>query len=160
MNKKVIYIGLGAVVAYLLYKKFVAKSDTKSTEAEVVEEAAAEEAPAGGGGGGAAAAAPVESAAATKTEITNISTTKPNKSTPAPVVKKQTASLKPMMVKGSKGKPMVSTAIAMPTKGNATGLRPAFKKGVVVRPLASKPMAKFAGYMDFDANDDVLGDLM
>lgn len=156
MNKKVIFIGLGAVAAYFLYKKFVAKSDTKTTEEEVVEESAAEEAPAGGGGGG-GAAAPVESAAA---PISEVATTKPNKSTTAPVVKKQTASLKPMMVKGSKGKPMVSTAKPKPTKGNATGLRPSVKKGVVVRPLAAKPMAKFAGYMDFDANGDVLGSMM
>lgn len=56
MDKKVIYIGLGAVVAYLLYKKFMVKpADLRSAEAGVPqmgEEPIAEEPPAGGGGGG------------------------------------------------------------------------------------------------------------
>ena len=56
MNKNVIYIGLGAVVAYLLYKKFMVKPvDARSAEtavAEMGEEPIAEEAPSGGGGGG------------------------------------------------------------------------------------------------------------
>jgi hypothetical protein len=69
MNKKVIYIGLGAVVAYLLYKKFITKpADARSAEAGVAETGEApvgEEAPAGGGGGGGGSAplppSPIES---------------------------------------------------------------------------------------------------
>jgi hypothetical protein len=56
MDKKVIYIGLGAVVAYLVYKKFMVKpADLRSAEAgmpQMGEEPIAEEPPAGGGGGG------------------------------------------------------------------------------------------------------------
>jgi hypothetical protein len=63
MNKKVIYIGLGAVVAYLLYKKFMVKpADVRSAEAgvaEMGEEPIAEEAPSGGGGGGGGGSAPL-----------------------------------------------------------------------------------------------------
>jgi hypothetical protein len=39
--------------------------------------------------------------------------------------------------------------------GNPTGLVRA-----APRPMATRPMAKFAGFMDFDGNDDVLGDIM
>jgi hypothetical protein len=63
MNKKIIYIGLGAVVAYFLYKKFMVKPvDARSAEAgvaEMGEEPIAEEAPSGGGGGGGGGSAPL-----------------------------------------------------------------------------------------------------
>ena len=63
MDKKVIYIGLGAVVAYLLYKKFMVKpAEARSAEAgvaEMQEEPIAEEAPSGGGGGGGGGSAPL-----------------------------------------------------------------------------------------------------
>jgi hypothetical protein len=61
MNKKVIYVGLGALAAYLLYKKFIAKPvEVRAEEVagEVMEETPTGEAPIGGGGGGGGGIAP------------------------------------------------------------------------------------------------------
>ena len=148
MNKKVIYIGVGAVVAYLLYKKFVAKPEEKSTEAEeATEETSAEETPsAGGGGGGGGAAAPSAATAVKKsTQLTPASKLPTKIGKPMnPMYKKRTsASLRPMMVKGQMSpsmKPPVPVATAPK--------------------IAVAPVTKFAGFMDFDANDDVLGSMM
>jgi len=165
MNKKVIYVGLGAVVTYLLYKKFMTKSEAKSTEAEVVEEAAAEEAPAGGGGGGGGASAPVESATApiaiapveksitiTKTasikptSVSGLAVSKPRNIGTAQRPTKPLTSSKPV----SMGKPPVPAQIRVNPKLSGRLAAP--------RPVAAT--ARFADFMDFDGNDDVLGDIM
>jgi hypothetical protein len=169
MNKQVVYIGLGAVVAYLLYNKFVTKSETKSTEAEAIEEGASEEAPSGGGGGG-GAAAPTESVA--------------SPSATAPVEKSMTstkaASIKPTSVSGlsavakprNYGTAQRPTTTLTSTRPMATATRPVTsvsRPSVRVNPKLSgrlattRPVAattRFAGFMDFDANNDVLGSLM
>ena len=165
MNKKVIYIGLGAVVAYLLYQKFMTKSEAKSTEGEAVEEAAAEEAPSGGGGGG-GASAPAESASSPLAT--------------APVEKSMTstksASIKPTSVSGltAVAKPKNYGTAQRPTKPLTSSKPVSMGKppvpaqirvnpklsGKLAAPRAVAPTARFAGFMDFDANNDVLGDIM
>jgi hypothetical protein len=150
MNKKVIFIGLGAVAAYFLYKKFVATSAEKATE-ETAEEPAAEEAPAGGGGGGGGGAVPSasEPTSATKEEV---------------MPKRKNSAVKPTSVSGLAvakprkiGKPKTLTSPVVVTKP-----RPVSKP---TRPIPTKPKVvvtkvKFAGFMDFDGCDDVQGQMM
>lgn len=148
MNKKVIYIGLGAVVAYLLYKKFVAAPAETKTE-EAVEEPAAEEAPmGGGGGGGASASAPTPTA---EGEV---------------MPRRKNAAVKPTSVKGLAvakprivGKPKVATTPTKPRLVSAP-TRPSQIKPKAPAPKALVKTAKFAGFLDFDGNDDVQGSMM
>jgi len=154
MNKKVIYIGLGAVVAYLLYKKFVA-SNTKTTEAEGVEEEAAEEAPAGGGGGGGGTSAGAEAAPSANTGIGGaVGAATSMKKTMAT---KELGNIKPSSVMSG------ITAVKKP-RNFGTAQRPS----TPLKPIASRPriapapnqrVAKFAGFLDLDAQD-IQGQMM
>jgi hypothetical protein len=159
MDKKVIYIGLGAVVAYLLYKKFVSKpTEVKSAEAEAEEEPAAEETPAGGGGGGGgmasapsatieAEATPMTKSAAIKpTSVSGLAVSKPRNIGTAQRPTKPLTSSKPV----SMGKPPVPAQIRVNPK----------LTGKLAAPRATAVAARFAGFMDFDGNDDVQGSMM
>jgi hypothetical protein len=162
MNKKVIYIGLGAVVAYLLYKKFVA-SNTKTTEAEGVEEEAAEEAPAGGGGGGGgggtssgAEAAPsantgIGGAVGAATSMKKTMATKElGNIKPSSVMSGITAVKKPRNFGTAQRPSKPLTPIANPQKPIA---RPK------IRPASNQRVAKFAGFLDLDSQD-IQGQMM
>jgi len=154
MNKKVIYIGLGAVVAYLLYKKYVA-SNTKTTEAEGVEEEAAEEAPAGGGGGGGGTSAGAEAAPSANTGIGGaVGAATSVKKTMAT---KELGNIKPSSVMSG------ITAVKKP-RNFGTAQRPS----TPLKPIASRPriapapnqrVAKFAGFLDLDSQD-IQGQMM
>jgi hypothetical protein len=162
MNKKTIYIGLGAVVAYLLYKKFVAKSETKTTEAEAVEESTAEEAPTGGGGGGGGTSAGAEAAAQVAAPPApvnkSMTSTKLGNIKPSSVMSGITAVKKPRNFGTAQRpttplKPIASRPRIAPVP-NQTIARPR------IAPAPNQRIAKFAGFMDFDANKDVLGGMM
>ena len=156
MNKKVIYIGVGAVVAYLLYKKFVA-SNTKTTEAEATEEEAAEEAPMGGGGGGGGASTGAEANAGEGAAVGAASSVKKTMATkelgnikPSSVMSGITAVKKPRNFGTAQRPSKPLTPIANPQKPIA---RPK------IRPASNQRIAKFAGFMDFDSQD-VQGQMM
>lgn len=154
MNKKVIYIGVGAVVAYLLYKKFVA-SNTKTTEAEATEEEAAEEAPSGGGGGGGGSAAGAEATTAANTGVGAAAGAA--SSMKKKVTTKELGNIKPSSVMSG------ITAVKKP-RNFGTAQRPT----TPLKPIASRPriapapnqrVAKFAGFLDLD-NQDIQGQMM
>ena len=154
MNKKVIYIGVGAVVAYLLYKKFVA-SNTKTTEAEATEEEAAEEAPSGGGGGGGGSAAGAEATTAANTGVGAAAGAA--SSVKKKVTTKELGNIKPSSVMSG------ITAVKKP-RNFGTAQRPT----TPLKPIASRPRiapapiqrtAKFAGFLDLD-NQDIQGQMM
>lgn len=143
MNKKVIYIGVGAVVAYLLYKKFMASPKAEEVTAEEQPEEQAEEggggAPSGGGGGGSAPA---------------------SKPTEKPMDKKSLQ----VATKGRRPKPNERRGglrpIGVKPMRPMQGMSKPMAKTIATPLPASKPIAKFAGFMDFDGFPDVQANIM
>ena len=154
MNKLILPL-LGAVGAYYIYKKY-SDSQTKTTEANAAEEDAA--LGGGGGGGGAAAApateAPIETPASSSTETPAVSPV----SVEAPKVNKvMKLGVKPT----SEG---VGIRVASKPNRQANvrlGGKPPMNMGLSrTRIVSTNPRDRYAGYMDFDANPDVFGDMM
>ena len=141
MNKTIL-IGVGAVAAFLLYRKFMATPKAEEvTEPEEQAEEQGEEggAPSGGGGGG-SAPAPKSMEKPTTKKTLQVAT----KGRPPQRINKR-GNLRPIG-----GKPM------RPPQGMS---RPMARP--IARPLpASKPIVKFAGFMDFDGFPDVQANIM
>lgn len=150
MNKKTIIVGIGVILAYLVYKKFKTTSETKSTEAD--EQAASEEESAGGGGGGggaAAGAAAGASAGAASVNNTIKSTKELGKIKPSSVMAGITAVKKPRNFGTAQSPTRPLTPIARPQ------LTPAPK--IAIAPQVQT--ARFVGFLDIE-NRDVQGEIM
>lgn len=170
MNKTIIYAGLGAVAAFLLYKKFMAKSsdveETKDAETETDETEAEGEAggaPIGGGGGSSAPAPSGESldAKEKKTVKTTTQSEKCGCKTGQKPCRNQRCAARPKsgVMKGGALLKKPNQMVKKPMKVTQTMSRPMAKP--IVRPIpASKPVAKFAGFMDFDGFPDVQSNIM
>ena len=158
MNKKTIIIGIGVVLAFLVYKKFKTPTETKSTEAD--EQPAAEEESAGGGGGGGGAAAGAAAGASANKGIggaigaassvkKGMATKELGKIKPSSVMAGITAVQKPRNFGTAQSPTRPLTPIARPQ------LTPAPK--IAIAPQVKT--ARFVGFLDIE-NRDVQGEIM
>ena len=140
MNKIILPL-IGAVGAFYLYKKY-AENQAKTTDAGATEEDAAL---GGGGGGGAAAPSTIEEVAPVATEEVKM-----NKAMKVGQIKPSQAGvgIRPA------SKPNRVTNVRL-------GSKPPMNMGLSrTRIVSTNPRDKYAGYMDFDSNPDVFGDMM
>jgi len=148
MNKIILPL-IGAVGAFYLYKKY-AENQAKTTDAGATEEDAAL---GGGGGGGAAAPSTIEEVAPVATEEV------------APVATEEVKMNKAMKV-GQIKPSQAGVGIRPASKPNRVtnvrlGSKPPMNMGLSrTRIVSTNPRDKYAGYMDFDSNPDVFGDMM
>jgi len=142
--KKTILIGVGAVAAFLLYRKFMATpkaEEVTDTEEQAEEQGEEGGAPSGGGGGGGGSA-------------------------PAPKPTEKPKSKKGLQIatKGRPPKPNERRGGLRPIGGKPMRPQQGMSRPMarpIARPLpASKPMVKFAGFMDFDGFPDVQANIM
>ena len=153
MNKLILPL-LGAVGAYYIYKKY-SENQAKTTEANAAEEDAA--LGGGAGGGGAAAAPATEAPMETPASSTETPAVAPVSVEAPKVVKTMKLGVKPT----SEG-----TGIRVASKPNRQanvrlGGKPPMNMGLSrTRIVSTNPRDRYAGYMDFDSNPDVFGDMM